>query len=141
MSPGSLPNQLQQKLIETPFWVAFIFGNVSRCSACKGKLLRDENKRPLPPPDDKVLGHKEFVIFSNPRSGLLAIEGEKKRLLRCCILPYFVDFNCQSIIIPENLKGKIQVKLLYREFNLASTEILHTMLPHVIILIALHVCA
>ena len=61
VSTGSQPNQLQQKLVETPFWVAFIFGNVSRCCGCKGKILRDDNKRPLPPPDDIVLGHKEYV--------------------------------------------------------------------------------
>ena len=117
--------QLQQKLVETPFWLAFIFGNVSRCNGCKGKILRDENKRPLPPPDDIVIGHKEFIIFSNPRSGLFEQSKEKRNVYyhvrRCCILPYFIDFDCQHITIPENVKAKLEDKhkeLLYREFNL-----------------------
>ena len=55
----SLPGQLvnQQQSVESPFWLTFVFGNISHCNGCKGKILRGENKRPLPPPDKAVLYH------------------------------------------------------------------------------------
>ena len=36
------------------------------------------SKQPLPPPDDMVHGHKEYVIFNYP---IRAIKGEKERVL------------------------------------------------------------
>ena len=31
-------SQDQRPCVDTPFWLAFIFGNVSRCNGCKGKI-------------------------------------------------------------------------------------------------------
>lgn len=51
-------------------WITFVFGNVSRCNGCKGKIKSLVDNKPLPPSEDLVLGHKEFVIFfSNPKTG------------------------------------------------------------------------
>ena len=61
--------QLSRACVESPFWLTFIFGNVSRFNGCKGRILRSDDKKPLPPPDDLVLGHKEYVMFHNPHSG------------------------------------------------------------------------
>ena len=65
------------------------------------------------------------MIFSNPRSGLFEQSRERRNVYYhvrgCCVLPYFVDFDCRSIVIPENVKVKLQVKhkeLLHKEFNL-----------------------
>ena len=46
----SLVSQQTQSLppVDTPFWLVFVFGNVSQCNGCKGKLHRDKNKKPLP---------------------------------------------------------------------------------------------
>lgn len=63
------PASQQRPRVESPFWVTFMFGNVSRCNGCKGKIARDPNKKALPPPDDIVLQHKEYVIYQNSRTG------------------------------------------------------------------------
>ena len=88
-------------------------------------MQRKNKQKPLPPSDDIVLGHKEYMIFSNPRSGLFVQSREKRNVYYhirgCYVLPYFVDFDCRSIVIPENVKVKLQVKhkeLLHKEFNL-----------------------
>jgi hypothetical protein len=46
------------------FWVMIVGGNISRCQGCSGKILK-----PLPPPEDLVLQHKEQVLFQNPNTG------------------------------------------------------------------------
>ena len=61
--------QPQCPLVDSPFWVAFLFGNVSRCNGCKGKISHQIDNKPLPPPNDLILGHKEYVIFLNHKSG------------------------------------------------------------------------
>ena len=43
------------------FWVMMISGNISRCQGCSGKILRGGNGKPLPPPDNLVVQHKEHV--------------------------------------------------------------------------------
>ena len=65
------PASQQRPRVETPFWVTFVFGNVSCCNGCKGKIACDPNKKALPPPDDIVLQHKEYVVYQNSRTGYL----------------------------------------------------------------------
>ena len=115
----------QRQFVENPFWLTFVFGNISRCNGCKGKIQRGENKRPLPPPDDIVFGHREFVIFSNPRSGAYEQSKEKRNVYyhvkKSCVAPYFVDFDISSVVIPEDVKSQLQVghkHHLSKEFNL-----------------------
>ena len=87
-------SQDQRPCVDTPFWLAFIFGNVSRC---KGKIARDANNKVLPPPDDIVFGHKEFVIFQNYHSGMFEQSREKRNVYyhtwKTCIAPHFSDFD------------------------------------------------
>ena len=64
ISTGSRP------AVGDPFSVCFVQGNISRCNGCKGRIRRGEDKKPLPPPDDIVLRHMEFVIFQNPNTGM-----------------------------------------------------------------------
>lgn len=45
--------------VDMPFWLALIFGNVSRCNGCKGKIAQDANKI-LPTPDDIVFCNKKY---------------------------------------------------------------------------------
>jgi len=40
--------------VQTPFWICFVRGNISRCNGCKSKIGR------LPPPEDIVLQHKDI---------------------------------------------------------------------------------
>ena len=95
----------ERPCVETSF---FIFGNISRCNGCKGKICRDVNKKLLPP-DDIVLGHKEFVVFQNPNSGIFEQSREKRNVYYhpwlTCIAPHFRDFNPDHhIIISEAMK-------------------------------------
>ena len=59
-------SQLQRPLVETPFWVALLFGNVSRCNGCKGNISRGPDNKPLPPPDNLVLGVAPNFADFNP---------------------------------------------------------------------------
>ena len=86
---------------------------VSRCNGCKGKILRDVNKRPLPFSDDIVFGHKEYVVFNNPRTGLYEQSREKNvyyHVRRSCVVPQFADFSSHHIIIPDNVMPLLQVQ-------------------------------
>ena len=44
------------------FWVMFVSGNISRCQDCSGKIWRGVNGKPLLPPDDLVVQHKQQVL-------------------------------------------------------------------------------
>jgi len=63
----------------------------------------------MPSPDDIVLGHQEYIVFHNPRSGMFE-QSRKKRnvyyhLWRKCIVPCFNDFDPpHHNIIPDNIK-------------------------------------
>lgn len=89
--------QQSRPKVESPFWIAFIFGNVSRCNGCKGKLKHHQDNTPLPPPDDLILGHKEFVIYINPKTGRFEQSWDKRNvyyhLRNTCVAPNFLDFN------------------------------------------------
>ena len=78
--PGMIRPQTQRPAIESPFWLAFIFGNVSRCNGCKGRISRDQKKKLLPPPDDIVFGHNQHVIFHNQRSGIFEQSHDKRNV-------------------------------------------------------------
>ena len=51
------------------FYIMYISGNISRCQGCSGKILRTSTGKPLPPPDDLVVQHKEQVLFQNQKTG------------------------------------------------------------------------
>ena len=112
--------------IESPFWVAFIFGNVSRCQGCKGRIARSEDKSSLPLPDDIVLGHKEHVVYQNARSGMFEQSTDKRNVYyhpwRTCVVPHFALFNADvHIHIPPTVKDKLLPQhkaLLGAEFGL-----------------------
>ena len=106
------PGGAQRNDVETPFWLTFIFGNVSRCNGCKGKIFRGEGEKLLPPPDDLVLGHKERVLYQNPHSGRFELSRDKRNVYyhpwRICVAPYFRDFRPQvHITIHENVRSKL----------------------------------
>lgn len=42
---SSTGDQDQRPGVDMPFWLAFIFGNVSRCNGCKGKIAQDANNK------------------------------------------------------------------------------------------------
>ena len=110
--PGAIFTQTQRPSVESPFWVAFIFGNISRCNGCRGRISRDQNKKILPPPDDIVFGHKEHVIFHNQRSGMFEQSYDKRNVYyhpwKTCIAPHFSDFDPKKhIVIQESVKAKL----------------------------------
>jgi len=53
------------------------------------------------------------VIFNNPRSGLFKQPRERRNMhyhpCECCIYPT-IYFDCPSIMIPDNVKAKLEVK-------------------------------
>ena len=109
-SPNSnlMASQQQRPCVDTPFWLVFIFGNVSRCNGYKGRISIGEDKKPLSPPDDIVLGHKEYIIYQKPKSGNLEQSEDKRNvnyhLWRTCIAPHFCNFDAtQHITIPDSV--------------------------------------
>ena len=126
-TPSSFTSfQHQRPCVDTPFWLAFIFGNVSRCNGCKGKIARDVNNKALPPPDDIVFGHKEYVIFHNVCSGMYEQSREKRNVYyhtwKTCIAPHFSDFNpSKHVLISDSVKEKLvpaHQALIAQEFGL-----------------------
>ena len=115
-SPCVTQSPSQRPSVESQFWVAFIFGNVSRCQGCKGRIARGENKSLLPPPNDIVLGHKEHVVYQNARSGLFEQSAEKRNVYyhpwRTCVVPHFTHFNAaHHIYISPAVKHKLLPQL------------------------------
>jgi len=44
------------------FWVMLVTGNISRCQGCGGKIKRCASGKPLLPPEDLVMQHKESNV-------------------------------------------------------------------------------
>ena len=70
------------------------------------------NKKLLPPPDDIVLGHKEYVVYQNPNSGMFERSREKRNVYYhpwfTCIAPHFYDFvPDRHIAIPDDVRAKL----------------------------------
>lgn len=47
----------------------YLRGNISRCTGCGSRDLRNTEGKPHAPPEDLCLQHKEHVTFENPRTG------------------------------------------------------------------------
>ena len=69
------------------FWLMFLSGNISRCQGCAGKIMRGIDGKPLPPPDDIVLQHKEQVLFQNPKTGLFQLSHDLRNVYYHARLP------------------------------------------------------
>ena len=116
-------SQLQRPLVEIPFWVALLFGNVSRC---KGKIVHGPDNKPLPPPDNLVLGHKEIVIFNNPKTGRFEQSSDKCNVYyhpwKTYVDPNFADFNPSChLMVKRDVKSKLQpshIQLLETELGI-----------------------
>ena len=114
-----MSNQVGRPPVDLPFWVVTIFGNVSRCQGCKGKIRRADNKKPLPPPNDIVLQHQEYVVYNNPRTGRFEQSREKRNVYyhpwRTCVAPHFLDFSpSQHIAVSDGVQLLPQHKELLR---------------------------
>ena len=124
ISPPLLSQQ-QEPRVETPFWITLLFGNVSRCNGCRGRIARAPDNKPLPPPDNLVLGHKEYVIYNNARTGRFEQSRDKRNIYyhpwKTCIAPNFVDFDpCRHLLVSNDVKDKLHpshTKLLETEFG------------------------
>lgn len=79
------------------FWLMLVSGNISRCQGCSGKILRGADGKPLPPPDDIVLQHKEQVLFQNPKTGLFQLSHDLRNVYYHarlpCIMKKFQSFQ------------------------------------------------
>ena len=78
------------------FLVMMLSGNISRCQGCSGKILRGGDGKPLPPPDDLVVQHKEYVLFQNPKSGIFQLSRELRNVyyhLRSSCISKFPSFQ------------------------------------------------
>jgi len=91
-----LTSDVERTDVESPFWLCFVRGNISRCNWCKGRIARGPDKKPLPPPDDLVMRHKENVVFLNPNTGVYQCSREPRNVYyhpwKTCIAPHFKDF-------------------------------------------------
>ena len=95
--PGVSYSQERRPSVESPFWILFIFGNISRCNGCKGRISRDQNKKLLPPLDDIVFGHKEYVI-----NGLGCLNSREIKEMSIIIPGKLALLLTSQILIPRN---------------------------------------
>ncbi len=125
--PPLVPISIDRRpAVGDPFFVCFLHGNISRCNGCKGRIRRAEDKKPLPPPDDIVLRHKEFVIFQNPNSGMFQQTHTPRNVYyhpqRTCVAPHFLGFiPTQHIVTDKSVSARFtqdHLQHLYSEFGL-----------------------
>lgn len=45
------------------------FGNIFRSQGCSERIVRGPGGKPLPPPGDLIIQHKQQVMFQNPKTG------------------------------------------------------------------------
>lgn len=122
--PRNLPPS-SRPLLETPFWVCFVRGNISRCNGCKGRIARNANGKPLPPLDNLVLRHQEYVLFQNPNTGTFQQSAQPRNVYyhpwKTCIAPYFANFQAaQHIRCDREVKlllSPVHTQLLKAEFG------------------------
>ena len=77
------------------------------------KNRRGEGKALLLPPDDSVLGHKEYVVYQNLHSGNFEMSREKRNVYyhpwKACIASNFRDFSPRyHITISDHVKNNLQ---------------------------------
>ena len=110
------------------FWVILVSGNISR-QGCANKILRDANGKPLPPPNDIVLQHKEQVLFNNPDTGIFQLSKDHQNVYyharQSCVLKKFTTFQPnQHCLISELTLAALAVSL-----RLFGQRIWHQVLP------------
>ena len=109
----SLQSSVPQSKVQADlFWVLLITGNISRCQGCSGKILRAGTGKPLPPPDDIVVQHKEHVLFQNPHSGVFQLSHDLRNVYYhprlSCIRNKFPSFQAsQQIRIGKEALSKL----------------------------------
>ena len=120
-TPFVLPEQ--RPSINSPLWISFVHGNISRCNGCKGKIGRI-GKRPLPPPDDIVFRHREKVLFQNPNTGNFQVSREYRNVYyhawKTCVAAHFTDFNSRVHIKVDEVKDRlssVHTEHIAKEFN------------------------
>ena len=96
-SVNANPSALTQIEYNRLFWVMFISGNISRCQGCGGKIERASDGKPLPPPQDLVVQHKEQVLFQNPKTGNFQLSHDHRNVYYhprlTCIQAKFPSFS------------------------------------------------
>jgi len=108
------------------FWITVVCGNISRCQGCTDKILRDPNGKPLPPPDDIVLQHKEQVLFNNPNTGLFQLSKDHRNVYyharKSCVSKKYPTFQASvhCRISEQTLQALNQTHLDYlaKEFGI-----------------------
>ena len=103
----------------SPFFLTFVKGNISRCAGC-GKDLRALDGKPHPPPADLCIQHKEF-IFENPHTTVKQQSQEQRNV-------YYHAFRCVQtkcehprVIVQPDVKTKlsaVHIQHLMAEFGL-----------------------
>ena len=106
-----LASDVHRPDVGSPFWLCFIHGNISRCNGCKGRIACGQDKKPLPPPDDLVIRHRENVLFLNPNTGVYQQSREARNVYyhpwRTCIAPHFKAFiPSQHINVDREILNK-----------------------------------
>ena len=102
----------------------FFRGNISRCNGCKGKIGR-QGKKPLPPPDDVVLRHRETVVFQNPNTSIFQASHKPRNVYyhawKTCVAAHFCHFNAAMHIRIEEVKESlttVHIRHLAEKFNI-----------------------
>ena len=117
-----------QECEETPFYLVFVKGNISKCGGCGKKDLRDLSGKPHPPPEDLCLQHKEFIMFDNPHTGLRQRSHDQRNVYyharKAC-----AEKNCchPKVIIATEIRVRLSTIHMHHIMQEFGLEILNNM--------------
>ena len=131
-NPGNATSMVNQATITSNvidphclFWLMIVYGNISKCQGCSERIMRGSDGKPLAPPGDLVLQHKEQVLFQNPKTGNFQISHDLRNVYYHarfeCIRRKYPTFNgrCISMDIQHHLTGQHKAYLA-KEFGMMS---------------------
>ena len=124
----SQSSELQKECEETPFYLVFVKGNISKCGGCGKKDLRDSSGKTHSPPEDICLQHKEFIMFDNPHTGIRQRSHDQRNVY------YHARKACAErksrhpkVIIPAEIRVRLSTIHMHHIMQEFGLEILNNM--------------
>ena len=112
---------------ETPFWLMFVKGNITKCTGCGKRSLRRDNGKPHASPNDLCIQHKEHVLFENPYTGNFQMSKDLRNVYyhtnSSCVRTKYPQFNPQmDLKVSREIRAKLtraHFQLLLQQFGLS----------------------
>ena len=113
--------------VDSPFWLTFVKGNISRCAGCDKRNLRGEDGKRHEAPHDLCVQHKEQVMFQNPRSGNYQLSKDLRNVYyhanKLCVMAKSPNFNpLTDLKVSKDVRARLtsaHLQLLLDQFGLS----------------------